>query len=420
LTAPDDAADRDLRDIERAGVWRGGERVGTITRTGAGSVFAYDEGFLSRRPPDEDGIALRLPYAQCRFETTGVNLHPFFAGLLPEGLRLRAVVRLAKTSEDDLLSLLVAAGGDVVGDVAVGPGDVPAADATPTADVDRPEEVLFEDLLEESLRALGEPGRGWSVAGVQPKISAGRVSVPLRSRTGRRSWILKLGTSELPRAVENEAFFMAAARDCGLETPELRVVHDRAAHAGLLVARFDRVPAPRGAPPVRVHQEDACQVLDRYPADKYRLSLREVTEGIAGACTAPVLAAAHVLRLQAFSYAICNGDLHAKNVSVRRGPGHRRWGPTPAYDLISTLPYGDARMALGMEGRDLDLRRRDFVAFGGRVRVREAAVTALLDEVTQGLGPWIDRLEEIGLDARRTAHLRREMKRRLAQLRARR
>lgn len=407
MTAPDS------RQTTHAGVWRDGVRAGTIARTAAGSVFAYDDAFLAQRPPGEDGIALRLPYASKRFETSGVNLHPFFAGLLPEGLRLRAIVRLVKTSEDDLLSLLVATGGDVVGDVAVGPEDVAPAEAPPEADVESTSDVVFADLFEQSLSRLGSPGRGWSVAGVQPKVSAARIAFPVRARRGGGAWLLKLGTDEFPRIVENEAFFLEAARDCGLATPEFRVVRDRGKKTGLLVRRFDRVPGARGEPMRRVHQEDACQLLGRYPADKYRLTLRDVADGLAEACSAPIVAAAWLVRLQAFSFAIANGDLHAKNVSVRRDPASRRVEPTPAYDLVSTLPYGDDRMALAMEGRDRNLRRRDFVAFGERVGVRRAATEAILDEVSEGLAARTKDLARIGLDAKRTAHLAKTIAKRL-------
>jgi len=408
----------DPRSTTHAGVWRGDDRVGTISRTAVGAVFEYDDAFLARRPAGEDGIALRLPYVRKRFETSGVNLHPFFAGLLPEGLRLRAMVRLAKTSEDDLLSLLVAVGGDVVGDVAVGPENLAPADATPEADVERTQDVLFADLFARSLGRLEAPGRGWSVAGVQPKVSAARLAFPVRTKRGAASSILKLGAPEFPRIVENEAFFLDAARDCGLATPEFRVVRDREKNAGLLVSRFDRVAGARGAPPRRVHQEDACQILDRYPADKYRLTLREIADGLADACAAPVVAAAWLLRVQAFSFAVANGDLHAKNVSVLRDPATGRVMPTPAYDLVSTLPYGDDRMALAMDGRDKNLRRRDFLAFGARVGVRGPATAAILDEVIAGLAPWTKRLAEIGFDAKKTAHLRRTIERRLDALRS--
>jgi hypothetical protein len=58
------------------------------------------------------------------------------------------------------------------------------------------------------------------------------LSTPLRGRRGGGSWILKLAPPEFPRLVENEALFLAAAKDCGLDAPEFRVVRDRDGNAG--------------------------------------------------------------------------------------------------------------------------------------------------------------------------------------------
>lgn len=112
----------DPRTLEAVEVRRDVERVGTLRRTQQGSVFEYDDAYLQslRESTSRRGdIAIHLPHVSRRFETVGVNLHPFFAGLLPEGLRLRAVVNRVKTSEDDLLSLLIATGEDCIGDVSV-------------------------------------------------------------------------------------------------------------------------------------------------------------------------------------------------------------------------------------------------------------------------------------------------------------
>jgi hypothetical protein len=74
-------------------------------------------------------------------------------------------------------------------------------------------------------------------------------------------------------------------------------------------------------------------------------------------------------------------------------------------------------MALKMDGRDLNLKRAFFVAFGSRRSVRPAAVNAILDEVCDGIEPWLKRLDEIGLDRRKTAHLRRAIEQRRGVLR---
>jgi HipA-like protein len=96
-----------------ADVYRGEQLAGRIARTRHGSVFEYDHAYSG-------DVAFGLPRSRERFETHGVNLHTFFAGLLPEGLRLTALVRRVKSSADDLLSLLIAAGTDCVGDVCRG------------------------------------------------------------------------------------------------------------------------------------------------------------------------------------------------------------------------------------------------------------------------------------------------------------
>ncbi|MEX1125846.1 MAG: HipA domain-containing protein [Acidimicrobiia bacterium] len=42
-----------------------------------------------------------------------------------------------------------------------------------------------------------------------------------------------------------------------------------------------------------------------------------------------------------------NGDLHAKNLSLRWTDAEQLVAPTPAYDLHSTIPYPlDTRMAM--------------------------------------------------------------------------
>lgn len=47
---------------------------------------------------------------------------PFFEGLLPEGIMLEGLLRQTKIDRDDLLSQLIAVGGDMVGNVTVEEG----------------------------------------------------------------------------------------------------------------------------------------------------------------------------------------------------------------------------------------------------------------------------------------------------------
>lgn len=402
---------------DTAVVFRGDAMAGRIHRTPRGAVFEYEPALREADHAASDpGIAYRLPYATPRVETLGTNVHPFFAGLLPEGVRLRALVRRVKTSEDDLLSLLVAAGVDCIGDVAVVRDANVPQETTPTVDVAALSRLLFADVLAESL--AGKRGLEPTIPGVQEKVSAAMISLPVRGAKGkdRRAYILKLNPERMPRLVENEDFFLRMARASGLVVARAELAHDRDGASGLLVERFDRVQDDGSLR--KVHQEDACQFLDRYPSDKYVLSYADIARGIGELSSVPIVETVKYIRLIAFSYLVANGDLHAKNVSLRTNADDGRVELAPAYDVLSSLPYGDRTMALSFDGRDDNLKRARVVAFGERFGVRRAATEAMLDELCDVAPEWIGRLDEIGLEPRRTADLTRVMKKRRADLAA--
>jgi serine/threonine-protein kinase HipA len=238
--------------------------------------------------------------------------------------------------------------------------------------------------------------------------------VPVARENAR--FVLKLDPPEFPHLVANEAFFLEAARRSGLECAEAEVVRDAEGAPGLLVRRFDRVTDSAGGV-TALAQEDACQVLGRYPADKYRLTTESVVGGLAAVCRAAPVAALALLRQVAFAYLSCNGDAHARNFSVRRLPGGE-WRPTPAYDLPSSYPYGDTTMALSLNGKNReDIGRADFVALGGAAGVRSRAVEHALDELVERTDLWIDELSTLPFDEGRVRKLRRAVEHRRDRLR---
>src|SRR4029453_19320878 len=127
----------------------------------------------------------------------------FFAGLLPEGMRLNALVRSTKTSPDDLLTLLMAAGSDAIGDVSVVPEGETPKEPPPTADVTTPESLSFPELFEQSIQYGTKGHAEIFVPGVQEKISAGAPAPAARGRAKAKRFILKLNPPDLPRLVEN-------------------------------------------------------------------------------------------------------------------------------------------------------------------------------------------------------------------------
>ena len=186
-----------------------------------------------------------------------------------------------------------------------------------------------------------------ALPGVQDKTSAAMINLPV-ARAGER-FILKLNPiGEYPHLVENEAFFLDAARASGLTVPPHDLVTDRDGAPGLLVRRFDRSTVDGELRALAV--EDGCQVADRPPADKYLLGSGQVFAALAAVCDAPTLAGRELIRQLAFAYLTGNGDAHAKNFSVLQDLSGE-WRVSPVYDVPCSQVYGDTTMALSIGGR---------------------------------------------------------------------
>jgi serine/threonine-protein kinase HipA len=349
-------------------------------------------------------LATTLP----RQTIEGTELPPFFLNLLPEGARLRLLLESAR-SKDDALGLLLKVGWDTIGDVAVVPhGEAPGQHIAATTQFNL-QEVSFWDLFYSG--ASERPDN--SVPGIQEKISASTIAFGVRN-AGVPSAILKLNPPKYPRLVHNEEFFLRMAKDCGLKVVKAVIVHDKVGEAGLLVTRFDRVK--RNGRIAKLHQEDGCQLLDSVPANKYSLPLRSVADVVARVCTSRVIEIERLLRLVAFSYLIGNCDLHAKNISVIWEDAVRL---SPAYDLVSTLPYAflDRHMALKIQGKDDNLRTADFVEFGKLFDIPDRAISLGISELCDRAERWLGRVGEIGFDENQTTALQKEIRDRIKRLR---
>lgn len=392
----------DLKRVDEAIVWADRSRVGVLRRTDVDVEFVYDPNY-SGRP-----LATSLPVRTEPFRPGRPGaVPPYFAGLLPEGRRLTALRRAIKTSADDDLSLLLAVGTDVIGHARI----LPPAEEPAEADVEPlgpPEELRFQDVFARIVGTTPEDRVG--LPGVQDKVSGRMISLPVAHADAR--WILKLDPPELPHLVANEAFFLTAARRSGLDVPGHRVLQDRDGALGLLVRRFDREGDERLA------VEDGCQVTGRYPADKYRLGTGVLIAALSEVCGAPVVAARDLFAQVVFAYLTCNGDAHAKNLSVVRRGGE--WRVSPAYDLPSSHPYGDTTLALPVMGKSReDVGRSDYLQLAAQVGVRERAASRVIDSLVEASDTWLPDLDSLPFDGRRIHKLRKAIQYRRARLRGR-
>lgn len=353
-----------LRFTRAADVYKAGILAARIERRPDGSTrFHYLPDYLSgaERGEPPRPIATSLPVDAGEIVTPGGALPPFFAGLLPEGHRLSVLQRAVKTSASDELSLLLAVGQDVPGDVqVVAEGEEPI-DPAPLIGAVAPDAMDFAELVEGIDRH--------AIPGVQRKASASMISTPLATRAGR--FILKVSPPEYPLLVQNEAAHLRAAKALKLPVERSALVHDRNEVAGLLVERFDRMPRSDGSWH-RLALEDATQVLAVPPASKYSVPAEEVVQSLASVTSAPLVATRNLYLQFLFAWLTGNGDLHAKNLSVLESrPG--AWTVAPVYDVLCTLVYGDTSMALPIDGRTRRLRARHWHAFADAIGLPERA-----------------------------------------------
>ena len=248
-----------------ADVYQGSTLVGHISRTPQGTALSFvpdaelANGFLAttlRRQAEP----IETPF-----------LHTFFLNLLPEGARLNLLLQAARSKEDSL-DLLLKVGWDTIGDIAVIPHGEPEVKHTVSVTATQLHDADFWELFYQ-----GIDGSDASIPGVQEKISASTIAFGVRTASVP-SAILKLNPKAYPRLVQNEAFFLAMAKSCGLEVNQAEVVYDRLGEPGLLVTRFDRIKRDKAIH--KLHQEDACQLLDEVPANKYEIQLKSIAEAV--------------------------------------------------------------------------------------------------------------------------------------------
>lgn len=402
----DSSAPPDATLVRVVDVYKGGQLAARLERTPHGVRFIYHDAWLRARGQP---VATTLPVVSQAVVTPGNTVPAYFAGLLPEGRRLGALRRQVKTSVDDELSLLVAVGEDLVGDAQLAPQGQTPTDVGPMLAVSDFSHASFSRLRAD----LGVLADKVGLPGVQDKASAAMISLPVSTPAGHG--ILKLNPPEFRHLVENEAFFLDAARRSGIEVNDSRVVRDAVGEAGLLITRFDRVTTADGI--VRLAVEDGCQVLGVAPGDKYLVETERMIAALAGVCTAPVVAARTFLTQLAFAFLTANGDAHAKNFAVRQLPSGQ-WWPSPGYDMPSSQLYGDTTLAMPIRGS----RRADtvsgatFVALGEPLGVPAQATRKLLGRLVERADAWLSDLSSLPFDPGKIRKLRRVIEYRKASL----
>lgn len=329
-------------------VWLYGERVAAVDQVRGRPRLAYTGEALGRYDLGTPLLSLSLPVGNQRYPQGTVR--PFLDGLLPEGESRRSIARDIGVRLDDTYGLIRELGRDCAGAVVIQPAEDPPPPLATTTTAERlgTEEI---DALVRDLRSapLGAGGRvRISLAGVQEKLVLtqmpdGSWGRPVDGTPSTH--ILKPEIAAYPQTVENEVFCMRIAKHLGLDVAAVEMA-EIASRKLIVIERYDRVVNSDGSVE-RIHQEDFCQAMGISPETKYEEdggpSLRRVADILQSAAAPGSLE--KLLRTVSLNVLLGNGDAHGKNLSLL----HHSSGAlalTPLYDLMSTLHYGDDRLAM--------------------------------------------------------------------------
>jgi len=267
---------------------------------------------------------------------SNVRLPAWFSNLLPEGILREWIARHYGVNPAREMEILRQIGSDLPGAVRV--YDLPDEPDSTGLSVTHP-----KTLLQERKQSV-ELGFRFSLAGVAPKFSMiarhDRLTMPGSDEEG--DWIVKTPDARFPLVPINEFATMSFAQDVGIDVPEFRLVHrddvptlpasvwTSGEEFAFAIRRFDRTAGGR------VHMEDLAQVRSLYPEQKYTGSFETVCALVFRGHDRESFR--RILRRIVFSFLVGNGDMHLKNISLLYVDPAR---PTlsPAYDLVSTIPY---------------------------------------------------------------------------------
>lgn len=256
---------------------------------------------------------------------------------------------------------------------------------------------------EQRLEAFRMAGK-LSIQGIQPKLSA-VLSVKdsiFRPVERHGLFILKPQHADYPQLPENEGLTMHMARVGGFDVPVSGLVRSADGTLTYFIRRFDR--AGRTG---RVATEDFAQIAGLDRDSKYSYSMEKLAGLVQMHCTLPVPEKAKLFRRTLYFWLTGNDDMHLKNFSMIRRNGKVELAPL--YDCLSTValyisigvsPDDTDEIALPLNGRKRNLRKRDLIDYYGRERLglTGKVIENTLEGLSSVLPEWFHLIEISFLD----------------------
>lgn len=247
------------------------------------------------------------------------------------------------------------------------------------------------DVSEETLIRIASENthKGYTVPGVQKKMSlhlSREGNIPRLALVDYPTgYILKPQTDTYPAMPEAEHLIMSMARKTGIATVPfaLMFIGDRYAY---ITKRIDRILPTRAHPTAQMlAMEDFCQLEYRLTEDKYRGSYERCAKIVSKFSQRPGLDLSELFLRVVFSYAVGNSDMHLKNFSlIETAPLSGKYVLSEAYDMLPVnivIPNDPEELALALNGKKRNIRRRDFLVFARNAGISEAAGEKMIRKV---------------------------------------
>ena len=383
-----------------------GQDIGVLTHySGGKNIFVFSPDYVALAKTERQTFTMtQLANEQYLSQPliSSQRLAPVFSNLLPEGALRDWMAHSLKVHIDNEFPLMAHMGKNLPG----------ALQADPISAGNVPKWALDHREQVEAVQVDIEHSQGkFSLAGVQMKFSSvknkdGRYNIGQDANSN--SWIIKTPSTIHKYVPYNEYTAMKLAEFVGVDIPEIKLVEltqldnlpdiqlPNEVHA-YAIKRFDRQEGHR------VHTEDFAQVFQVYSLEKYqKFNYEQIANALYQYGSQGLKDVQQLARRLLVNILLANGDAHLKNWSLIY-PDSKRPMLSPAYDIVSTLPYveGEQEFALKM-AKNKNWYQADmasFEAWAKRIGAPWQAIKVHLEETLElARGHWLKMLTELPMD----------------------
>lgn len=266
--------------------------------------------------------------------------------------------------------------------------------------IEIPPEITFD---EQNINALAKEyvNKKMGIPGVQRKLSISLDKSKHGSDNSSRltivgylngNYILKPPTPEYPYMPEIEDLTMQLADLANLRVAPHGLIKLKNNQLAYITKRFDRMGKQK------IAVEDLCQLSLKRTDEKYKSSSERAAKVIRYYSSTPGHDCLVFFELLFFSFLVGNADMHLKNFSFLTQEINNVHF-SPCYDLLSTrllIPEHEdsEEVALAINGKKSNLRKKDFLAFGKSMDIPDKVLMQSMSKMIDCWPIWEQKIKK--------------------------